>query len=105
VLDLEERPATPPFDSKGDARIGYLVAGGTLLFLGWVLGVLVNLLLHWEARMGPFQVGGVHFGPTMGAYAWAVFALGLAAGVLGVAFLVIARTTPRGAFVLPGADY
>lgn len=105
MVDVSETPATPPFDSKGDERIGYFAAGGTLLFLGWGLGVVVNLLLHWEARMGSFQVWTVHFGPTMGAYSWAVFALGLAAGAVGVALLGIARTTPRGAFALPGADY
>ncbi len=105
MVDLQETPATPPFDSKGDERIGYFVAGGTLLVLGWGLGVVVNLLLHWEARMGPFQVWTVHFGPTLGAYAWAVFALGLASGAVGAAFLAIARSAPRGAFALPGADY
>ncbi|MCI4373657.1 MAG: hypothetical protein L3K02_08475, partial [Thermoplasmata archaeon] len=76
-----------------------------LLGLGWGLGVVVNLLLHWEAAMGPFEIGTVHFGPTMGAYAWSVFALGLAAGAVGASFLVVARSTPRGALVLPGADY
>jgi hypothetical protein len=105
VVDLQETPATPPFDPKGDERIGYWIAGGTLLFLGWGLGVVVNLLLHWEARMGSFQVWTVHFGPTMGAYAWAVFALGLASGAVGASFFLIARSTPRGAFVLPGTDY
>jgi len=105
VVDRAEAPATPPFDPKGDERIGYFVAGGTLIFLGWGLGVVVNLVLHWEARAGSFQIAGVHFGPTLGAYAWAVFALGLAAGAVGAALLAVARGTLRGPFVLPGADY
>jgi hypothetical protein len=105
VVDESETPATPPFDAKGDERIGYFVAGGVLIALGWVLGVAVNLLLHWEARSGAFEVGTVHFGPTLGAYAWAVFALGLATGAVGVGLLLVARATPRGAFALPGADY
>jgi hypothetical protein len=105
VANLEEMPATPPFDAGGDERIGYYVAGGTLIFLGWVLGVAVNLVLHWEAGMGPFQVWTVHFGPTMGPYAWAFFALGLATGAVGAALVAVARGIPRGPFVLPGADY
>jgi hypothetical protein len=105
VVDLSESPATPPFDSGGDERLGYFVAGGTLIALGWFLGVVVNLLLHWEARMGAFVIWTVHFGPTMGPYAWAVFALGLGTGAVGVALLLVARATPRGRFVLPGADY
>jgi hypothetical protein len=105
VVDIMETPATPPFDSQGDERIGYFIAGALLIVLGWVLGVAVNLLLHWEARSGAFQIWSVHFGPTMGAYSWAVFALGLASGAVGTAFLLIARTTPKGAFALPGADY
>jgi hypothetical protein len=105
VVDLQETPATPPFDPGGDERFGYYVAGGGLLFLGWFLGVVVNLLLHWEARSGAFRVWFVHFGPTLGPYAWAVFGLGLGAGALGVALLGVARATPRGPLVLPGADY
>jgi hypothetical protein len=105
VVDLQETPATPPFDSQGDERAGYLLAGGTLIGLGWVLGVALNLILHWEARTGPFQVWSVHFGPTLGAYAWAVFGLGVATGAVGVALLAVARATPRGPLVLPGADY
>jgi len=105
VVDLEETPATPPFDPKGDERTGYFIAGGTLVFMGWVLGGVVNLLLHWEARTGPFEVWSVHFGPTLGPYAWAVFGLGLGTGAVGAALLAVGRATPRGAFALPGADY
>ena len=105
MVDLEERPATPPFDSKGDERLGYFIAGGTLIFLGWVLGVFVNVLLHWEARTGPFQFWSVHFGAALGPYAWAVFGLGLGTGVVGAALLLEGLQTPSGAFVLPGPDY
>ncbi len=105
MVDLHETPATPPFDGKGDERIGYYLAGATLVVLGWVLGVVVNLLLHVAARSGPFLVWTVHFGPTMGPYAWAVFGLGVATGTLGAGLFWVARTTARGPFVLPGADY
>jgi hypothetical protein len=105
VVDLQEVPATPPENPGGDERLGYFLAGGTLIGLGWVLGVAVNLVLHSEARSGPFVVWGVHFGPTLGSYAWGVFALGLVAGVMGVVLLLLGRATARGPFVLPGADY
>jgi hypothetical protein len=105
VVDLQETPATPPENPGGDERIGYFLAGGTLITLGWALGVVLNLLLHSAARSGPFAVWGVHFGPALGPYAWAVFALGLATGAMGVVLLAIGRATPKGPFVLPGADY
>jgi hypothetical protein len=105
VVDLMETPATPPFDSEGDERIGYWIAGATLVVFGWGLGVVANLLLHWAARSGPFVIWNVHFGPTFGSYAWAVFGLGLGTGVVGAALWLIALATPKGRFVLPGADY
>jgi hypothetical protein len=105
VVDLQETPATPPEDPGGDDRLGYLLAGGTLIALGWVLGVALNLLLHYDARSGPSVVWGIHFGPSLGPYAWAVFALGLVTGAMGVALLAVGRATPKGPFVLPGADY
>jgi hypothetical protein len=105
VVDVQESPATPPFDSKGDERIGYFVAGAVLIALGWGLGVVLNLLLHWAARNGGFEVWTVHFGAAWGDYAWAVFGLGYATGAVGAALLGVAATTPRGAFALPGADY
>ncbi len=105
VTDLQETPATPPEPTGGDERIGYLVAGGVLLALGWGLGVALNLALHWMARSGAFTFWGVHFEGTMGAYAWAVFGLGLVSGALGLALMVLAGATPRGKFVLPGVEY
>jgi hypothetical protein len=105
VSNLQETPATPEEPTGGDERIGYFAAGGVLVALGWGLGVVVNLLLHWVARGGAFVLLGVHFGGTMGAYSWAVFGLGLVAGALGVALLALARATPRGKFILPGVDY
>jgi hypothetical protein len=105
VVDVQETPATPPFDGKGDERIGYFVAGGVLIFLGWGLGVVVNVLLHWAARSGSFVLWTVHFGPTLGPYAWAVFGLGLVAGIVGGGLIGLAFSTPGGPFVLPGADY
>jgi hypothetical protein len=105
VTDLQEVPATPPEPTGGDERIGYYLAGGVLIALGWGLGVAVNVLLHWRARSQPGTLWGVHFTGTMGEYAWAVFGLGLVAGAMGVALLAVARATPRGPFVLPGVDY
>jgi hypothetical protein len=105
VSDLQETPATPPEPSGGDERIGYLLAGGVLIALGWVFGVVVNVLLHWAARTSPATVWGVHIGPNFGEYAWAVFGLGLVTGAMGVVLLGVGRSTPSGPFVLPGVDY
>lgn len=105
MTDLQESPATPPEPTGGDERIGYVIAGGLLIALGWGLGVVLNVLLHWAARSGPFTVFGVHFEPSMGPYAWAVFGLGVVAGAMGVSLLALARATPRGELVLPGVDY
>jgi hypothetical protein len=105
VVDLQETPATPPEDPGGDERTGYTIAGAVLIFLGWGLGVGLNVLLHSEARSGAFRIWSVHFGPAFGPYAWAVFGLGVVAGAMGVALLLVARSTPKGRFVLPGANY
>jgi hypothetical protein len=105
VVDVQEVPATPPEDDGGDERYGYFAAGGLLIALGWGFGVVLNLLLHDVARNGAFAVAGVHFSGALGPYAWAFFGLGLVTGALGVALLAVARATPKGPFVLPGADY
>ncbi len=104
MSDLQETPATPDEPTGGDERIGYFAAGGVLIALGWGLGVLVNLLLHWAARSAPFSLLGVHFGAAMGEYSWAVFGLGLVSGALGVALLGVAHGIPRGKLVLPGVE-
>jgi hypothetical protein len=105
VVDLQESPAVPPTDEGGDERYGYLAAGGTLIFLGWGLGVLVNLLLHAMAGSNGMVVGWIRITSTLGPYAWAVFGLGIVTGAIGVGLLLVARATPKGLFVLPGADY
>ena len=95
----------PPSDTGGDERAGYLVAGGTLVFLGWVLGVAVNLALHWMAGSGGMALGWMRITSTLGPYAWAVFGFGLGTGAIGVGLLYVGRATPKGPLVLPGADY
>ncbi len=105
MVDLQETPAVPPMDPGGDERIGYLLGGGILIALGWGLAVLVNLGLHLLAGSGELTVGGHVFTSTLGAYAWATFALGLFAGGFGVFLVALGRASPRGPFVLPGYDY
>jgi hypothetical protein len=105
MVDVQETPATPPFDGKGDDRKGFVVAGATLIVLGWFFGMVVNVLLHWAARSGAYQIWTVHIGYAIGPYAWAVFGLGLVTGALGAGILLEAQYEPKGAFVLPGADY
>lgn len=105
MVDLEESPAVPPFDAPGDVRLGYLVAGGLLVAVGWGLGVIVNVLLHVLAPSGGHRLWHLYFGPSLGPYAWATVGLGLFAGALGVVLLGLGRRSPPGPFVLPGAEY
>ncbi len=106
VVDVQDAPATPPEDHGGDQRIGLIIAGGLLIFVGWGLGFLANLLLHaYAPSSGWVLFGTVRIFPTLGPYAWAVFGLGLVMGVIGIAFLFLSRSTAKGPFVLPGYDY
>lgn len=105
MTNLKEEPAVPPFDPQGDERAGYFAAGGLLVVLGWGLGVVGNLLAHLTAPTGGVRWGGVYFGPTMGAYAWAVFALGLFSGAFGIVLLGLGRASPKARVVLPGYEY
>ena len=104
MVDLQETPAVPPFDPKGDVRLGLFGAGGTLIVLGWGLGVVLNVVLHRLAPSGGHRLWHVFFGPTFGPYAWATLGLGLVAGAFGVVLIGLARNSPTGPFVLPGVE-
>jgi hypothetical protein len=104
-VDLQETPAVPPFDPKGDVRLGYYAAGGLLVALGWGVGIVANVLLHRLAPAGGYRWMGAYFGAALGPYAWAVLGLGLFTGAFGVFLLALGREAPRGPFVLPGFDY
>jgi hypothetical protein len=95
----------PPMDMGGDERAGYFMAGGTMIFLGWGLGVLVNLALHMYAPASGFTVAGIWFGHAIGTYAWAALGFGAMTGALGIGLLFLAQATPKGRLVLPGTDY
>ncbi|MGA8542578.1 MAG: hypothetical protein WB947_03430 [Thermoplasmata archaeon] len=105
MVDLQETPAVPPMDTGGDERSGYFLAGGMMIFLGWGLGVLLNLALHILAPAGGFHIAGIWFGHTVGTYAWAAAAFGLMTGGIGVGLLFVGQATPKGRLVLPGTDY
>jgi hypothetical protein len=105
VDDPHEAPAVPPFDPQGDVRLGYYVAGGLLIGLGWGLGVVLNVALHLWAPAGGFHLLRFYFGPSLGPYAWATVGLGLFSGTFGVVLLRLARESPKGPFALPGAEY
>jgi len=105
VTDLQETPAVPPMDSGGDERAGYFMAGATMIFLGWGLGVLVNLGLHMAAPAGGLTVAGIWFGQTIGTYAWSALGFGLMTGAVGIGLLFVGQATPKGRLVLPGTDY
>jgi hypothetical protein len=102
VVDIQETPAVPPMDTGGDERAGCFLAGGMLIFLGWGLGVLVNVSLHMVAGAGGLSVAGIWFGSTLGTYAWAALGFGVLTGLLGVGLLFVGRTDPKGPLVLPG---
>lgn len=105
MLDAEEAPAVPPFDAKGDIRLGYYAAGGVLIALGWGLGVVANVALHWLAPAGGFHLFHLEIGRALGPYAWATLGLGLFTGAFGVLLLGLAGSSPGGPAVLPGYDY
>jgi hypothetical protein len=105
VVDIHETPAVPPMDPGGDERLGYYLAGGILIFLGWGVGIVANLGLHWMAGSQGMTLGWVRITSSLGPYAWAAFAFGLFTGVIGAVLLVLGRDSPRGPVVLPGYDY
>jgi hypothetical protein len=104
VVDVSETPAVPPFDPKGDVRIGYYLAGAILIAVGWGLGVVLNVALHLMAPAGGHRLEHVYFGPSLGPYAWATLGLGLFTGGFGVVLLALGRSSPAGPFVLPGVE-
>ncbi|HYB78913.1 MAG TPA: hypothetical protein VEG66_04025 [Thermoplasmata archaeon] len=105
MVDIQETPAVPPLDPGGDVRLGYFVAGGVLIALGWGIAVVANLLAHYLAGTGGMMVAGHELTSTLGPYAWATFGFGLFTGAFGVVLLALGRGSPRGRFVLPGYDY
>jgi hypothetical protein len=76
-----------------------------MIFLGWGLGVVLNLGLHMVAPAGGLTVAGIWFGPVIGTYAWAAFGFGLMTGAVGAGLVAVARATPKGRLVLPGTQY
>lgn len=105
MVDIQETPAVPPMDPGGDERLGYLIAGGILVALGWGVAVVANLLVHYLAGNGGWTILGHGFTSTLGPYAWAAFGFGIFTGGFGVVLVALGRATPKGRIVLPGFDY
>jgi hypothetical protein len=105
VTDLNEMPAVPPVDAGGDERAGMIAAGGVLIVLGWGLGVLANLYLHWSAPAGGSTWGGITVPHALGALAWATLVIGLGTGAIGFAMAWLARSEAKAPLVLPGHAY
>lgn len=105
VVDIQETPAVPPMDPGGDERVGYSIGGGLLVFLGWGVGVIGNVLLHLMAGSAGMTVGWVRITSTFGDYAWAMLGFGLFTGAIGAVLLALARTSPKAPLVMPGYPY
>jgi hypothetical protein len=105
VVDIQETPAVPPTDYAGDGRLGYFIAGGLLIAVGWAFAVGLNLLLHAWAGGGGVSLFGHRITSTLGPYAWATLGFGIFTGAMGVVLLALGRASPKGRFVLPGYDY
>jgi hypothetical protein len=105
VVDLQETPAVPPTPSGGDDRMGTLIAGAILIFLGLDVAIAANLVLHVVAGPGGMTLGWMRITSTLGPYAEAVLGLGIVATAVGFGMILVGRTLPRGPFVLPGVDY
>ncbi len=105
MTDLQETPAVPPEDYGGDERAGLAAAGATLVGLGWLLGVVVNLLLHLEAPASGTSIGPVVVHNALGPFAWTTLLIGALTGAVGLAIVILSRAAPRGPLVLPGRAY
>ena len=105
MTDLSETPAVPPVDPGGSERTGLAIAGALLVLIGFGGGVLAHLLAHLLGDSTGLAVGPWTVHSTLGPYAWALLVFGFVTGLIGVAFLAMARDEPKGPAVLPGFPY
>lgn len=105
MTDLQETPAVAPEDEGGNEKLGFQVAAAIGIFVGWGVGVFLNLLLHASAHAGGRVIGWVRIYPTLGPYAWAVLLVGLFTGLFGLGLLWVARASKSGPVRWPGTTY
>lgn len=92
-------------DPGGDERFGWWIAGGLMLLLGWGLAVVANLVVHLQAGSGGTWLGPIRVTSHFGSFALVTLGIGVFTGLIGVGLLWVARQSPKGPFVLPGASY
>lgn len=105
MVDVHETPAVPAWDSGGDARLGWFIAGGLLLFLGWGVAVIGNLLVHARAPTSGMSIGPWQVFPQYGLFGEVTLGIGLFTGAIGAGLVWLAYRTPSGPLRLPGFPY
>ena len=105
MVDVHETPAVPAWDSGGDARVGWYIAGGLLILLGWGVAVLANVVAHARAPASGMAIGPWHVYAQYGLLAEVTLGIGLFTGLIGAGLVWLAYRTPPGPLRLPGYPY
>src|SRR4029077_2300790 len=101
VSDLSESPAVPPIETGGGERLGYFLGGGTLIALGWGVGIGLNWGLHRIAPATGMALGPLRIFASFGPFAWALAVVWLVSGGVGVHLVWPPRPPRKGAFGPP----
>ncbi|MCI4337072.1 MAG: hypothetical protein L3K17_07785 [Thermoplasmata archaeon] len=105
MVDIHEVPAVPEMDPGGDARLGWFLAGGLLIVIGWGLATILNVVAHAMAPATGTALGPVRVFPHWGLYGEVTLGIGLFTGLIGAGLIWLAYRSPEGRIVLPGYPY